>query len=301
MNRWLIDNGKAIMDSLNRTKDRPTQFIVLIVLLGILLAIPGWLAQIWLGMQSLVPDDAVYSEAVVFLADDIDIETRIELERFLQDQTITQSITFVSKHDALIQLSRADGLADIGKLIDHNPLPDALRVRFDLYGASAAEEDIISVLQSDRRVQGLKYYPSTRVQYAALVETLGLIGIAFGALTIGGVLMAVFLVSAADVVDDRRRIELYTLLGASRGFIKRPYIYRALLIGLFSGLFACVVVIGINELLSKVLTKNLQTLNSGLGEMPIDNQILLGLGVVAILTSLIGAERAVNRRLNSLH
>ena len=286
MNRWLIDNGQAVKDSLKRTVDRPTQFFVLIIFLGVLLAIPGWLTQIWLGMQSLVPDDAVHSETIVFLIDDIDIEARIDLERFLQEQEIVQSIRFVSKNDALAQISGADGLSGIGDLIDHNPLPDALRVRFDVRAGGQAEEEMVGALKLDSRVQSLKYFPSTRVQYAALVEALGIIGVAFAALTMSGVLLAVFLVSAADVVNDQRRIELYTLLGASRSFIKRPYIYRAILIGLSSGLLSCLVVFGVNELMSQALTENLQALNPELEELPMNSEIFLGLSAIAVLNYL---------------
>ena len=77
--------------------------------------------------------------------------------------------------------------------------------------------------------------------------------LAYSALTIIGVLMAVFLVAAADVVDDRRRIELYTLLGASRRFIRRPYLYRATILGVLAGLIACLVITLLNEVLFSIL------------------------------------------------
>ena len=78
MNRWILDHTQAIHDAWKRTSDRLTQFVVLVCLLGILLAIPGWLAQIWLGMSSLVPEDAVQSEAIVFLKQDLEVEARMD-------------------------------------------------------------------------------------------------------------------------------------------------------------------------------------------------------------------------------
>ena len=62
MMRWLLDHQSAFSEAMKRTRDRMTQFIVVICLLGVLLAIPGWLGQIWLGMASLVPSDAVQSD-----------------------------------------------------------------------------------------------------------------------------------------------------------------------------------------------------------------------------------------------
>ena len=299
--RWLLDHQSAFSEAMKRTRDRMTQFIVVICLLGVLLAIPGWLGQIWLGMASLVPSEAVQSEALVFLDRELDLEARIELERGLEDQSVIDAITFIPKSEALDALSASDGLSQMTVLRDDNPLPDALRVRFTLIGDEAGEADLIDALRSDQRVMSLRYYPSARVQYASLVETLGLLGLGLSSLTILGVLMAVFLVSAADVVDDRRRIELYTLLGASNGFIKRPYLYRATLLGLLSGLVACVVIFGLNTVLSSVLASNLEALDPELGSIPMDGRILMTVAVIAVVASWIGAERAVHRRLHALH
>lgn len=301
MMRWLLDHQSALSEAMKRTRDRMTQFIVVICLLGVLLAIPGWLGQIWLGMASLVPSDAVQSEALVFLERDLDLESRIDLERSLEDQAVIDAITFIPKSEALDALSASDGLSQMTVLRDDNPLPDALRVRFSFVGDEAGEAAVIDGLRSDQRVMSLRYYPSARVQYASLVEMLGLLGLGLSMLTIIGVLMAVFLVSAADVVDDRRRIELYTLLGASNGFIKRPYLYRATLLGLLSGLVACVVIFGLNTVLSSVLASNLEALDPELGSIPMDGRILITVAVVAIVASWIGAERAVHRRLHALH
>lgn len=301
MNRWLLDHRQAFSDALKRTHDRMTQFVILIVLLGVLLAIPGWLAQIWVGMSALVPQSAIQSESLIFLEDPLELEARIDLERTLANRDDVESVSFVAKSVALSELSALDGLAPIAELVADNPLPDALRLRFKLESAAAGEAALMATLQDDARVLSLRYYPSTRVQYAALVQTLGWLGFGLSLLTVLGVLMTVFLVSAADVVDDRRRIELYTLLGASRRFILRPYLYRATLLGLLSGGLACLVIVALNGVLSTVLASNLESLDARLGTVPMDGRILLSVAVIAIVASWIGAERAVNRRLNALH
>ena len=301
MNRWLLDHTQAVSDAWKRTSDRFTQFIVLVCLLGILLAIPGWLAQIWIGMASLVPEDAVRSEAIVFLKQDLDVEERIDLERSLSEMPSADEVVFVPRSAALEQLSSQDGLGPIADLKTNNPLPDALRLKFTVQGVGASENQIIEKLTSDQRVLSLRYYPSTRIQYASLVEMLGFLGIGLSALTIIGVLMAVFLVAAADVVDDRRRIELYTLLGASRRFIRRPYLYRATILGVLAGLIACLVITLLNEVLSSVLASNLEALDTRLTNFPMDGRILIGVALIAVLASWVGAERAVSRRLKALH
>lgn len=299
--RWLLDHRNAVIDALKRTRDRLTQFVVLIGLLGVLLAIPGWLGQIWLGMASLVPSEATQSEALVFLDRQIELESRIELERRLTADGSVDAVQFIPRNEALTALSASDGLSQMMVLRDDNPLPDALRVQFSIRGDSVAEALLVDTLRDDSGVLSLRYYPSARVQYASLVETLGLLGIGLSVLTVLGVLMAVFLVSAADVVEDRRRIELYTLLGASRGFIKRPYLYRATLLGVLAGLSSCLVIFTLNTVLSSVLASNLEALDPQIGSIPMDGRVLLSVVAIAVLASWVGAERAVHRRLNALH
>ena len=301
MTRWMLDHRHALADALKRTGDRLTQFIVLVILLGVLLAIPGWLAQIWIGMSTLVPQSAVQSESLIFLQTPLDLEARIDLERTLAERSDVEQLKFVPKSEALTALSEVDGLAPIAELVADNPLPDALRLRFQLTSEATSESALMASLQSDPRVLSLRYYPSTRVQYAALVQTLGWLGFGLTFLTVAGVLMTVFLVSAADVVDDRRRIELYTLLGASRRYILRPYLYRATLLGLLAGVLACLVILVLNGVLSEVLASNLESLDTRLGSVPMDGRILLSVAVIAVLASWIGAERAVNHRLKALH
>ena len=301
MTRWMLDHRHALADALKRTGDRLTQFIVLVILLGVLLAIPGWLAQIWIGMSTLVPQSAVQSESLIFLQTPLDLEARIDLERTLAERSDVEQLKFVPKSEALTALSEVDGLAPIAELVADNPLPDALRLRFQLTSEAASESALMASLQSDPRVLSLRYYPSTRVQYAALVQTLGWLGFGLTFLTVAGVLMTVFLVSAADVVDDRRRIELYTLLGASRRYILRPYLYRATFLGLLAGVLACLVIVVLNGVLSEVLASNLESLDTRLGSVPMDGRILLSVAVIAVLASWIGAERAVNHRLKALH
>ncbi|HAN81117.1 MAG: hypothetical protein CMD54_06470 [Gammaproteobacteria bacterium] len=301
MARWILDHLQAIKDAWRRTADRLTQFVVLVCLLGILLAIPGWLAQIWLSMAYLVPEEAVQSEAIVFLNKELDVEARIELERVLNEMREIEQVIFVAKNVALKELSAQDGLGPIADLQVNNPLPDALRVKFSIRALKKSENNIITTLLADKRVLSLRYFPSTRVQYSSLVEKLGLLGVGLSGLAVLGVAMAVFLVAAADVVDDQRRIELYTLLGASRSFIRRPYLYRATWLGVLSGFIACLVITSLNELFSSDFALNLKVLDSSLEYLPVDSRTLIGVATVAIFASWVGAERAVSRRLNALY
>ena len=94
-------------------------------------------------MASLVPEDAVRSEAIVFLKQDLDVEARIDLERSLSEMPSADEVVFVPRSAALEQLSSQDGLGPIADLKTNNPLPDALRLKFTKQGVGASENQMI--------------------------------------------------------------------------------------------------------------------------------------------------------------
>lgn len=301
MKRWALDHKNACKDALKRTRDRAVQFAVLVGLLSVLLAVPGWLGQIWMGLSSLVPESALQSEALVFLEPDVELEARIELERMLSESAAVVAVVFIPKSEALTQLSTEDGLSPMDALRDNNPLPDALRLQFISGRDAAAEATVIEGLEGDSRVLSSRYYPSTQVQYASLVSTLASLGVVLSVLMVLGVVMTVFLVSAADVVEDRRRIELYTLLGASEAYIKRPYVYRAVALGVLAGVLASLVVVILNAVMSEVLALNLESIDTRLDSIPMDGWLLVAMIALSTVASGIGAEWAVRRRLRAFN
>lgn len=299
--RWMRDHRQALMRALARTRERFGEFVVMVTLLGVLLAVPGWLAQAWLTMRTLVPDDALQSQAVVFLQDALDLESRLDLERTLETHGLVAATRFVPKAEALDALSRLDGLAEMRRLMADNPLPDAIRVWFIADADAGEESGLMETLATDTRVLSSRYYPSTRARYQSLVEMLAWLVGALALLSVLGVLASVFVLSMADAVVDQKRIRLYTLLGASHGYIKRVYLYRACFLGIAAGLISALVIWGINAVLSRVLAANLESLDVRLGHLPVDVSLILTLCGVALLASWIGAERAVHHQLKSLH
>ena len=190
------------------------------------------------------------SEAIVFLHKELDVEARIELERVLAEMEEIEQVIFVPKIIALRELSAQDGLGPIADLQANNPLPDALRLKFSTRAPKATEDNIITTLLADQTCLVVALLSLDSGSICIVGRKTGFTWYWLSGLAVLGVLMAVFLVASADVVDDQRRIELYTLLGASKRFIRRPYLYRATWLGILSGFIACLVIASLNELFS---------------------------------------------------
>jgi len=301
LRRWIGDHRDAWRAAFQRDRHRGGQTATLVVLLGVLLAIPGWLAHAVFTMQSLTPATSERSEVLVFLSDALDLEARVSLERSLGADARIAVVQFVPKAAALAELASQDGLASIAALGDQNPLPDAYRLTLPDAGSPQGERQLVESLSADDGVLAVRYFPSIQTRLADVVTILSGIVIALAGLTAVGVAMAVFVVSGAEAFRDDRRLQLYTLLGASRRYIRRPYLYRATLQGAVAGLVASLVVWGINTVLSSAFSAELQTLGAHGEALAFRWEVWAALVGVAVGCSWVGAERAIAMRLNRMH
>jgi cell division transport system permease protein len=272
-----------------------------VVLLGILLASPGWLVHAMLSMDEMTPRATESSEVLVFLEETLELENRMILERRLGAYAQVSELIFVPRAQALSDLADNDGLSSIRDLVDDNPLPDAYRLRLIPDGASETEREVVAEVMPLPGVLSVRYFPSIQARLADVIGVLRGVVIALMILTAFGISMAVFVVSGAEAFRDDRRLQLYTLLGASRRYIRRPYLYRATVQGALAGLLASLVVWGINTVLSQAFSTELRSLGAPNEALMVRWEVWVALCGVAIGCSWIGAERAIALRLNRMH
>ena len=301
MQRWFRDHRDAWYAAFQRDRHRTGQSAILVILLGVLLAIPGWLAHATLSMQQLTPSTTESSEVLVFLKESLELEDRMILERRLGAEPQVITVAFVPKAQALSELAAYDGLASIGELAEDNPLPDAYALTLVPAAMVDAEQALVAQLSQEAGVLAVRYFPSIQARLADVLRVLSGVVIALVILTALGVSMAVFVVSGAEAFRDDRRLQLYTLLGASRRYIRRPYLYRAVVQGALSGMSASLVVWGINTVLSAAFSTELARLGAPNDALMVRWEVWVVLCVVAICCSWIGAERAIAMRLNRMH
>lgn len=301
MQRWVRDHRDAWYAAFQRDRNRTGQTATLVVLLGILLAIPGWLVHAMLSMDEMTPRATESSEVLVFLEETLELENRMILERRLGAYAQVSELIFVPRAQALADLADNDGLSSIRDLVDDNPLPDAYRLRLTPDGASEAEREVVAEVMPLPGVLSVRYFPSIQARLADVIGVLRGVVIALMILTAFGISMAVFVVSGAEAFRDDRRLQLYTLLGASRRYIRRPYLYRATVQGALAGLLASLVVWGINTVLSQAFSTELRSLGAPNEALMVRWEVWVALCSVAIGCSWIGAERAIALRLNRMH
>jgi cell division transport system permease protein len=247
---WLSAHAAAFRQALRRFGQHPFASLFEVAVFGIALALPlGFYVALEnaRAFAERFPSDPELSVFVALGASKADtglIEARL---RKLPD---LDRVTFVPRGDALTEMRKAPGLAEVLDALPANPLPDAFIVRLKktdstrLQGAQAeiSKWPQVALVQLDSGW--------ARKLEAAIGA--GRVAVALISLLLSGALLAIqFNTVRLQLLNQRDEIELSALIGATRAFIRRPFLYFGALQGLFGGAVALAIVTGTAMLLNR--------------------------------------------------
>ncbi len=168
------------------------------------------------------------------------------LIKYLKRSPIVKDYRYISKEDALKELRRSlKDAAYILEGIDENPLFPSVVVRI-----KSSEFDKNKVMELIDRIRGMSRVDD--VIYAArLFESIEKLSRGFRLLGLGIILLfslsVVFVsYSTVKILFYRRKeeIEIYKLLGATKGFIRSPFIIEGSVLGALGGCLASAAIFG---------------------------------------------------------
>ncbi len=168
------------------------------------------------------------------------------LIKYLKRSPIVKDYRYISKEDALKELRRSlKDAAYILEGIDENPLFPSVVVRI-----KSSEFDKNKVMELIDRIRGMSRVDD--VIYAArLFESIEKLSRGFRLLGLGIILLfslsVVFVsYSTVKILFYRRNeeIEIYKLLGATKGFIRSPFIIEGSVLGALGGCLASAAIFG---------------------------------------------------------
>ncbi len=191
-------------------------------------------------------------EVNVYLLKEVTREQALNMKPEFEKITGVAEVIFVSKEDGLKLLEdRMDGEGKIQEaMADANPLPDRYRLKADnadLVPQIAKDVELIQGVESVRYGQGMV---EKLLSFTHWLRTAGLVVI----FAVG--LAAVFLIATTirlTVFSRRREIGIMKLVGATNGYIRRPFFLEGMLIGLTGALIA----VGCLHLFYSQLVKNI--------------------------------------------
>jgi cell division transport system permease protein len=150
---------------------------------------------------------------------------------------------FVPRDQALAELKQAEGAREIAATLGANPLPDAVIVALGP-GDPAAAERLAAELRNLPKV-ALVQLDALWLQRLDALLRLGATAVALLAgLLAAGMIAVTFNTVRLQIVTQQAEIEVSRLVGATTGYIRRPFLWQGTVTGLAGGLLALGLVAG---------------------------------------------------------
>ena len=226
----------------------------------------------------------------VFFKDDVTEQRVTELVTEFKKKNIVQSITVISKKDAE-RIFKSQFGDDILGLLGYNPLPISCVINLKKDWPSRLDlQPIISDLKKYREVDEVRHQGKLISRIESYYDRFLQIMIIAISITL---IIALFIISNTvrlTIFSKKELIKSLQLIGATKWFIKGPFIIEGIIHGLIAAILAVYSLVGIIRF-SKYLIYDLTKFGIIFDQVFIF-QVLLS---ISILVGFIGANRAISR------
>lgn len=235
----------------------------------------------------------------IMLDDDITDEQKAQIRANIDSTGMVRSTTLVTKEQAAKELKEYLG-GDFVEFLDHNPLPDSFEISVM---SDFSDRENISLLE--RKISGWEgvnevvYQRNVMEQISENMGKFTLILLLFGGTLL--VISLILLNNTIRVTIFARRYIIYTmkLVGATRGFIIKPFVATATKQGILSGIIASMMFVGliagINDRLPEVaiISNNIVLIIIG--------SMIVGGAIISLLFTLFAVSKFVNMNTKQMH
>jgi len=270
-----------------------------ILVIGIALSLPAGMYLLLQNAQGLVAQFSGTPQISIFLEMNAKAEDVDRLRKQLAQHPAIADVEFVARTQALEQLKQSTGLADVIGGLEKNPLPDAFIVhpkpdnvqalkglRDELAKLSGVE---LAQLDSDwaYKLEALLKFGRLAVLILASLLSLALIAVTFNTIRL-------------QILTQHDEIEVAKLIGATDGFIRRPFLYFGAMQGLLGGVMAWLIVTTSLLLLNQQLNALSQLYASQFTLHPLSFGDSLSLLLFSVYLGWLGAWLSVARHLSQI-
>ncbi len=208
------------------------------------------------------------------------------MEDKIQARPYTNRIEFIDK-EAAAEMLQEDLGEDFVEFLGYNPLSSSLDVYLN---ANYAEADSIQWIATElkrfKMVKEVSYQQDLISEVNDNIQKIGFILLGFSALMLIVVIALINNTIRLAIYSKRFLIKTMQLVGATGGFIRRPFVGRGVLNGILSGVIANALLIGVLYWVSVNIPELMELQNINVYLIIFSSVIVLGILISWISTSL---------------
>ncbi|QBC43374.1 permease-like cell division protein FtsX [Iodobacter fluviatilis] len=296
MKHWLRLHGQSLARTLGALVRHPFSSALNLLVIGITAALPLALWLVISSVSSVASQIHIEPQISIFMRDSATKEDLSMLAEQLKKDPRIASSRFIAKDEALKEMQASSGAANLLAGLSENPLPDAF-----ILSSKDGQATKLEALQKDLLTRPGVDEIQLDSAWAHRLERLLALGQTLFEVIVVLLATALALITGnairMQILTRKEEIEVARLIGATDAFIRRPFIYFAMVQGLLGGLFACAIVAGILSHLNPAVFELANAYGQKFSLLSPDfSTVVIVCGLCTLLT-FIGAWLAVWRHL----
>jgi cell division transport system permease protein len=296
--RWGQLHVSNCIDTLRELGSQPIATGLTVTVIGIALALPASLNILVQNGRNLAGGWESVRDFSIYMVPGSELAGAKQLAEELREMANIKSVSVIPADDALDDFRESSGLGEVLDSLGSNPLPHTLIVR----PADTAEADELRAIEADisgrEDVDIVKIDTQWVERLNAILDFLRRIVMLASLLLVAAVIIIVGNTIRLDIQNHRVEIEVLKLLGASDGFVRRPFLYVGFWYGLIGGFIALLVLVLGGWVLAGPLQRLIGLYSAEITLLGMDSATALAVFAGGILSGWGGAWTAVSRHLS---
>ena len=228
--------------SLRKMLHEPMQTLLTVMVIAIALALPASLYLTVNNVQQLGSNFESSAQITVFVNKAAQPAAIESLEKQINEMAGVTSVEYISAQQALLEFKALSGFGSALRYLEDNPLPAVLLVQPMMEG----DIDLVQTQTIIADIAALTVVDDVQIDMAwlqrlhSLIEMGHKIALALG-VTLGvGVLLVIGNTIRLAIESRRNEIIVVKLVGGTNAYVRRPFLYTGMLLGLFGALIASI-------------------------------------------------------------
>ncbi|MFZ2404090.1 MAG: permease-like cell division protein FtsX [Methylobacter sp.] len=249
-------HAHALFSSLGRLVASRFSTAMTIVVLAIAISLSSGFYILVANLQQLAGNLEASNQISLFLKDEISEARANKFANSIRQNPDIQEVKLITKDQALAEFQSYSGFGEAVKALEKNPLPFVIQV---LPKNSLENEQALEALVDDFKRSAEVDFAQMDMQWVKRLQSIMEVarrGVTILSLLLGaGVLFITANTIRLELHNRRDEVVIAKLVGATNGFIHRPFLYSGFWIGFFSGVTAWFIVTTIMLILKQPVEK----------------------------------------------
>lgn len=248
---FYAQHKKQAMQALKEMMRRPLGNALTLAVIAMSLALPSSLYLVGKNLSIVADSWQAPSQVSLYLEVGLNEAQATSLQDEVRSWSETSDVLYISPEQGLADLSQLSGFDQALTLLDENPLPAVLIVTPVVEWQSTDKvKELVRRLQVQPNVSEVRLDDEWLKRLDALRDLAVTVASVLAVLMLSAVFLIVGNTLRLNVLAHKDAIQVMKLVGATDGFILRPYLYTGMWYGLWGGIFAWILTAIVTVLLN---------------------------------------------------